>query len=148
MHKIQSEKLYNYLKERGVLDKGKAAIDAEKRNYRRLYKNNHAKKQRENKREIRFHLTKQEFKQIEAICDKANNITPTRLAKELLLSRGYTGTFIPDRKRLLRVLKQMGLAINQLGYDSSNMQARTKLLKAEQELLDYLNDIQNKNDAG
>jgi len=141
MHKIQSQKLYDFLKERGVLDKGKAAIEAEKRNYRRIYKNNYAKKQRKNQREIRFHLTKAEFKHIQSVCDTANKVTPTGLAKELLLTAGHTGTFIPDKKRLLGVLKQLGLAINQLRWGKRNNQAVTKLLQAEQELLDYLNSV-------
>ena len=139
MHKIRSKVLYAYLKEQGVLKGSKRDILIAKRNYRRLYKNNHARQARRSKREIRFQISKQEFQQTQALCDAKYKVTPTGLAKQLLLSRVSTGAFIPDSSRLLAVLKQLGIAINQLNTDKTDFYIIDKLLQAEKDLLEYIN---------
>ncbi|MEQ9263142.1 MAG: hypothetical protein RLP14_08280 [Owenweeksia sp.] len=137
MSRMRSKKLYRYIRLHGGFDNPKT-LPAIKRQYRRLYQNQWARQNRK-KHEIRFTLTKEEYAEIKAFCQQ-QSIKPTPLAKELLISHCKGAAFVPHREHLLAVAKDLGLAINRIhakGADELNLQ---KLLSAETQLLNYLNN--------
>lgn len=136
MSRIRSKKLYRYLKENGGFNNPRE-LKRLKREYRKQYQNQWARQQRKKQCEIRFTLRKDEYQEVKKHTQNPS-ITPTELAKELLLSQSKETGFIPHKEELQQVAKHLGLAINQLSKMDNVDPVCTKLLHAEAQLLNYL----------
>jgi len=133
----RSKKLHRFLEEQGAFQKPRE-LKRLKREYRRRYQNQWARQNRKGKSELRFTLTKEEYGNVKAICQN-DSISPSQLAKELLLSHSHSIPFVPQKETLLTVAKHLGLAINRLKLKNADEQALQKLLQSETLLLKYVN---------
>jgi CRISPR/Cas system CSM-associated protein Csm3 (group 7 of RAMP superfamily) len=132
----RSEKLYRYLQQHQALDNPRTRHRL-KREYRRKYQNNWARQQRKKKREIRFSLKNEEYQIFKSYCQK-HAITPTALARDLVLSQSQSQPFLANKEELLKVAKEIGLAINRIQAEGNTEITLRKLLSAEATLLSYL----------
>ncbi|MBO6516844.1 MAG: hypothetical protein JJ975_09875 [Bacteroidia bacterium] len=132
----RSKELTRYLRTQGVLNGSKAEILKAKRAFRKRYQKNWAKNYRQHRHEIRFMLCKAEYQRFKDKCQ--GQITPTKLAKDLVIGYSLGQDFIPNKETLVTVLRNLGLAINGL-YGEGDIQRVTKQLEqAEAQLMNYL----------
>lgn len=136
MSRIRSKKLYRFLEEQGALSNPRE-IRRLKREYRRQYQNTWQRQQRKKQQELRFTITKEEYQKVKISCQK-ESITPSELAKDLLLSYSRSEPFVTNKEELLAVAKELGLSIHRLKAGEADP-TLNKLLSAETRLLTYLN---------
>ena len=135
--KVRSKDLWNYLLQSGALEsQDEAIIQNAKRIYRKMYKRDWERKNR-NIRELRIRFS---FKQMNEIArhSKLFNLNCTSYAKEVILTSQENRIMIPCREELLGILKDVGMAINILS-EKPDAKVQTLLYKAEIQLIDYLN---------
>lgn len=137
MRKIQSKKLYRYLRLKGVLNQDPKTIALVKRQYRTEYKRHKARDYRKTRNEIRFYVTKQEYSDIQRYCKK-HKMNATELAKDVLLTQSIKNDLLASKQVLLPIAKRLGLIINQLSTEASSQKTRTALLELESHLLKHL----------
>ncbi|MCT4664667.1 MAG: hypothetical protein N4A45_05485 [Flavobacteriales bacterium] len=140
MVKIKSQFLLAFLIKHEALDNPEKRKKYKKL-YRREYQRQWAKRKRKSLHELRFYLEDKPYKTLEKLC-KHNNISPSLLAKSLLLEKVHAKASIPNRSALTNLSADLGLLINKLmkTNQSSQNEVLSTLLFIEERLLNYLND--------
>lgn len=133
----KSKKLYEYLKESGVLNANEEEIKLAKIAYRKQYLKNWKAEKAPTIKEIRIVLELKEYNDIK-IKAYDQYKTPTTYAKDLLLESMGKEKGIPDKDKLHAIYQKIGLAINQNLKDHSNINLVEKLVAIEEELSEYL----------
>ncbi|HAV26402.1 MAG TPA: hypothetical protein DCX01_09520, partial [Bacteroidetes bacterium] len=103
------------------------------------YKKQWAQHRRKKKREVRFALTPEQFKEVEQFCKSHSDEqqSPTALARILLLEKVLEVQNIPNRKKLENIYRNIGLVINTV-FQSGDKKLIAELESIEQQLQNYL----------
>ncbi len=133
----RSKKLYEYLKESGVLNANEEEIRLAKITYRKQYLKNWKAEKAPMIKEIRIVLALKEYADIKIKAYEQYK-TPTTFAKDLLLESVGKERCLTDKEKLLSIYQKIGLAINQNLKDHSNIKLVEKLVTIEEELGEYL----------
>jgi hypothetical protein len=147
MVKIKSQSLLAFLIKHKAMDMDNPEkLKKYKKLYRREYQRQWAKRKRKSLHELRFYLEDKPYKTLEKLC-KQNNISPSMLAKTLILEKANHKASIPNKTVLIELSADLGLLINKLlkAQSESSDQSKHKpvldtLLFLEERLLNYLND--------
>lgn len=135
----RSKKLYEYLKESGVLNANDEEIKLAKIAYRKQYLKNWKAEKAPMIKEIRIVLALKEYADIKIKAYEQYK-TPTTYAKDLLLESVGKERCLLDKDKLLGIYQKIGLAINQNLKDHSNINLVEKLVAIEEELIEYINN--------
>jgi predicted RNA-binding protein len=135
MAKISSKPLREYLENAGVIDASAEVIAHAKAQYRREYKRKWKSTNAIKYKFILLKLNISQYKQL-SIRARLNGLNPTKYALEVVLTAQEPRNLIPYRYDLLSILQKVGIAIS---YCKNEDQVQTLLIKAEKELLQYLN---------
>lgn len=136
--KVRSTKLWEYLKERGLLEASPEDIAKAKADYRRMYKKVW-KQNKIPKRELRPGFTLREYSEIK-IRAKEMHLTPTAYIKLLTLNSIANKATIPQRELLLAVLQRVSIAAIAVMKDESKRHIEEYVSNAETLLLHYLKE--------
>lgn len=145
MVKIKSQSLLAFLIKHEALENPEKRKKYKKL-YRRAYQRQWAKRQRQTLHELRFFIEDKPYKTLEKLC-KQSDISPSMLAKTLILEKAQGKMSIPNRKALMDLSADLGLLINSLlkqqkEQESQHVNSKVldTLLFLEERLLNYLND--------
>jgi len=135
----RSKKLFEYLKESGVLNANEEEIRLAKVAYRKQYLKNWKAEKAPMIKEIRIVLALKEYADIKSKAYEQYK-TPTTFAKDLVIESIGKERCLPDKEKLLAIYQKIGLAINQNLKDHSNINLVEKLVAIEEELIEYINN--------
>lgn len=140
MVKIKSQSLLAFLIKHEALDNPERKRKYKKL-YRREYQRQWAKRKRKSLHELRFYLEDKPYQALEKLC-KQNNISPSLLAKSLILEKATSRASIPNKSTLIDLSADLGLLINKLmkSNQPSQKELLNTLLFIEERLLNYLSD--------
>lgn len=135
--KPQSEKLFQYLKEKGLLDAPDEVIQQAKREYRKKYKKEWHQHKKEAQKVVRLIFTQSEFNAL-SFRAKAFGLCPTHYAKQCIISNQENTDVIPHQDILQKVLQQIAMASIQ-SIRMRDIELKALLDEAETLLTKYLN---------
>lgn len=138
---LEANNLMDYLKQNDALS-CREKRQLYKHKYRKAYQKRWAENRRESQTQISFYVKNKAYKTISRI-SKENGLSPSELARELLLSHSSETKHIHNKQTLETLLKQLGLLINehlrQKPKTKFTESTLDRLLFLESILLDYLN---------
>lgn len=107
--KIRSKNLFLFLQQQGLLDKSPAEIEAGKRLYRKIYRQNWRKANAGKIKEIRPGFSAAEY---DKICLRADlhGMSVAEYTRQLLLDHIGEGKLIPEPDTLRRILQLISMA--------------------------------------
>ena len=110
--RIQSKKLYEYLLELEVLDRGEDAITEAKKKYRKEYKRAWAENRKKLSKEISFFISLRQHQKLRILAMN-NQVAVSRYCKELILDSIHGGAEVKNRILFKRILQIISLSINE-----------------------------------
>lgn len=135
--KPQSEKLFHYLKEKGLLDAPENALKQAKQEYRKQYLATWQQERKAKTKDIRIRFTHTEFIEISKRA-KAFGLCPTHYAKQVILQEQQNTVLLPHQDVLQKVLQKLAMASIQ-SLRSKDIELTTMLDEAETLLTNYIN---------
>jgi hypothetical protein len=134
--KPQSEKLFQYLKEKRLLDAPEDALKQAKQEYRKQYLATWQQERKAKTKDIRIRFTHTEFIEISKRA-RAFGLCPTHYAKQVILQEQQNTVLLPHQDVLQKTLQKLAMASIQ-SLRSRDIELTTMLDEAETLLTNYI----------
>lgn len=138
--KYGSKAIFEYLKEKGLLDASREQINEAKLAYRRAYKREWKKNRQVPSKEIRPVFSLRQYVEIKIKADLFG-LNPTKYVKQIVLADISGKPVIPNKGVLLQILQLLGMiaiSISKERHLSNNL--KEQIAEAEALLLKYVKD--------